>query len=120
MTVPDVIPMPEQTCEVCGQDGNDRRTVAIDMLYDLTEAGLRELPRTSGAPRRYGARVCKDCRGDLIGLLRLWRQGKMRNRVDDPAPDVDAVGNERNIPVRQDGRTVMLSLSEYETWRSTR
>lgn len=99
----EVIPMPPQLCPICGDEGPDHRTVAIDCMYDLSEAGLDELPRTAGAPRRFGARVCKGCRGDLIGALRVWRQGGMRQEVE--------VGT---IPVRMDGATRMVTRAEYE------
>lgn len=103
--------------DVCGIHGGepdpDLRTVMIGCLYDLTEAGLPKLslgavpldsPDSQPRPL-YGLRVCKDCRGDLIGLLRTWRNGAFHTpEEDDP---------ERNVPYREDGRTVMLTLEEF-------
>ena len=113
-------------CEVCGEtdDSPDHRTVRISMLYDLAEAGLRTLERmqivqnadgtqvgSGSLIQTFGARVCKDCRGDLIGLLRRWKNGEFH----EPEVEWDDVHNEpRNIPVRVDGRTVMVSHSEWK------
>jgi len=107
-------------CQVCGTDTfGDQRTVRIAMLYDLTEAGLEingNIILDNGEQRStFGATVCKNCRGDLIGLLRRWRAGEFSN----PQEEWDDEGHIRNIPVRIDGSTRMMSVTEFAKWKSS-
>lgn len=104
-------------CQICGEDTNgDQRTVRVACMYDLTEAGLEDngnIILDDGSLRStFGATVCKNCRGDLIGLLRRWRAGEFTQ----PETEVDDQGNVRNIPVRVDGSTRMMSITEFAAW----
>src|SRR4051794_12512870 len=106
-------------CQICNEDTyGDQRTVRVACLYDLTEAGLEEngniLLDDGRTLSTFGATVCKDCRGDLIGLLRRWRTGEFSLRLTEP---FDAENNPRNIPVRIDGTARMMSEPEYRAWR---
>ena len=95
-----------EICEICDETGEDRRTLEMSYLYDLTEVGLE---RRDGL-RGYTKRTCKQCRGDLLEFIDFWTSGEVaaRRKVREESSP------ERNVPVRMHGRTVMLTRDEYK------
>jgi len=102
-----------ETCQVCGQEGEDRRTLKLRYFYELEEISekFQQVPidEDGATDVFYMLRTCKDCRGDFLELLRRWINGEfVQPESDDP---------KRNIPVRKDGRTVMVTREEWEAMR---
>ena len=94
-----------EICQVCGQAGEDRRTLHVACLYELREVSDKfTAPTKKDYPGLYTLRMCKDCRGDLLNLLRQWARG-------------DRIQEEATIPVRLDGRNVMITDEEYAKYR---
>lgn len=57
-----------ERCERCGEYGQDRRTLHMKCLYQMSELQV---------PFRieddlYVLRVCKDCRGDWLKVIEYW------------------------------------------------
>lgn len=110
-------------CQICNQEGEDLRTLRLQYLYDLSEISDK-LTREEATIRFDGGyeanakyvfwtiQTCKDCRGDFLGVLRRWISGELVSQTQDN-PD-------RNIPVRVDGRVVMMTTDEYQAHISRR
>lgn len=112
-------------CMLCGARGSDKRSLRMEYFYDLKEMvpEMLELSKVKGDGGFY-IRTCKWCRGELLGLLRVWRTRCVARRPFDKDHDgyiTEAGGEdgsgERNIPVRIDGRIVWHTLEEYETYQ---
>lgn len=113
------------TCALCATteyESGDLRTLRIGCFYDLTEVSDKFTPVAAtieGVDRPqnlYSMRICKDCRGDFMGLLRQFIDTQMSTVVD---REVDDLNPERNIPIRVDGRTMMVTEGEWESFRAT-
>lgn len=110
-------------CAVCGEVGQDRRTLRISHGYELREVSekfertqiLESSPdsRLSDPLPAWKLTTCKECRADLMGLLRRWIESG--SAVDRRWISSDP---ERNIPVRIDGAIVMMTREEYDQWRT--
>ncbi len=57
----------------------------------------------------YSVTCCKACRGDFLRMFGKWARGKLRERRDDD--------DDRCIPVRVNGSTVMMTRDEYDAHR---
>lgn len=57
----------------------------------------------------YTLRVCKECRGSWMLAIKEWFNNSAGKRAS-----YDDQGNVRDIPVRENGTTVMLSRREYD------
>jgi hypothetical protein len=107
-------------CMVCGAYGADKRSLIVEMGYQLKEISDRfiDLHLVEGRLNQRGfyLLICKVCRGELIGKMREWYEERkdLGQRValdhDGYADDWD---EERPIAVRVDGRAVMMSEEEY-------
>jgi hypothetical protein len=112
----------EDLCMLCGAYGADKRSLRITCLYAIHEVvpEALELTDVPGPDRWHGyyLRICKSCRGRLLDHLGAWRNECVSMREvpknHDGAPEDTPPG--RDIPVRINGRTVMMALEEYEAW----
>src|SRR5262245_5379883 len=91
-----------QACQVCGEEGQDRRRLTLGYGFVLTEASAKLVPNGDGT---YSILTCKSCRTGFISLLRAWCAGLLGS----------AFGNnpDATIPYRLDGATMMLTPDEY-------
>ena len=89
-------------CQICGETDQDSRTLKLRFLYDLTEVSDKFQKDEDGL---YSITTCKNCRGNFLGILRLWVDGEFVDETTHP---------DRNIPVLVDGRTVMMNDREWE------
>lgn len=116
-------------CQVCGITHPDTRTLRIGHGYDLSEVS-RKFERIEIAECTKGETIistvpawtvvtCKDCRGDLMTLLRQWFRDGPSRRLERELDDA-MIDAERNIPVRVDGRTVMMTYPEWQQYREER
>lgn len=109
-------------CQLCEAKGEDKRSLWIQCFYDVKEV----LPEAIDLDQAVGIsddlrdfyylRICKACRGDLLSLLGLWRNKRIERRglpMDHDGNDDDYTP-ERNIPVRRNGTTVMLTREEWD------
>lgn len=104
-----------EECKLCGAVGDDMRTLKMRYLYELTE----QVPEMEKEGELYTLRTCKACRGDLLGRMKDWRSDRvlLRGLPKDPDGEVEFDDPERNIPYRENGRTVLLTQTEYEQRR---
>lgn len=113
-------------CMVCGAYGADKRSVIIETGYQMKEITERfiDLHLVEGRlnERGFYLRICKMCRGELLGALRSWFESRrdLSERYqlnhDGYIEDEEWRDDARNIPVRIDGRTVMMNPEEYERY----
>lgn len=72
-----------EICQRCNKDGDDRRTLWMACLYDMTELNIPfEMQIIPDARERnefanekhhfYTLRVCKTCRADWMTYIRNW------------------------------------------------
>ena len=60
----------------------------------------------------YSVTCCKSCRADFLQMFGRWSRGELRPRVADEEG--------RDIPVRVNGATVMMTQAEFDRHRNTR
>lgn len=106
-------------CQLCGAHGEDKRSLFVKCFYAVHEAVPEAIDLfgvTNGADPGYYLRICKDCRGKFLMMLRDWadscraKRGQPMNHdghIDDDQPDA-------TIPTRQFGAIRMVTLDEYE------
>lgn len=109
-------------CMLCDAHGADKRGLFIDCFYAIYEAvpealdiALVEDPRGRG----YYLCICKSCRGRLLGHLRAWADEcrSYRGLPNDHDGGFLIENPDATIPVRVDGRVVMMTPDEYKEWR---
>ena len=109
-----------ETCQICNQEGQGLRRLYLQYLYDLSEISDKLKKEEVTVRFADGHEVknvfwtictCKECRGDFLEILRHWTSGEFVTQTkDDP---------ERNIPVRVDGRVVMMNTEEWQAHTSS-
>lgn len=114
-------------CMLCHAYGADKRSLFIDCFYAIYEAVPEALDISGVEPRLergrgYYLRLCKSCRGRLIGHLRLWREEcvALRGVPKNHDGGLDDEDPEKNVPVRIDGAIVMMTEEEWRAWRAAR
>lgn len=113
-------------CMLCHAYGADKRNLFMSCLYDLKEVvpefiDMSDVDKAAGNDfyRGYYLRICKSCRGALLGHLRRWA-AERRNLRNTPKNHDGRVLDDhpiQNIPVRVDGAVVMMSEHEYRLYR---
>jgi hypothetical protein len=64
--------MEMETCQRCGEDGFDRRTLRIECLYNLSELDIPWKDREPSRNDGYRVRICKECRASFLRTLETW------------------------------------------------
>jgi hypothetical protein len=108
--------MSSEVCAICGEEEEDWRMLHLSYFYALQEVSPKLQPENGSlhtSSAMHEIRTCKACRGEFFGVLRRWCDGAFI----DPVSRGDTDDPERNIPVRVDGRTVMMTMPEYHEWR---
>ena len=96
-------------CKICGEIDQDGRTLKLRYLYDLSEVSDKfQVEKMEDGSTYYSIFTCKNCRGNFLGILRYWAEGNLIEETTDP---------DKNIPVRVDGRTVMMNKDEWGAHR---
>lgn len=112
-------------CMLCDAYGADKRSLFIDCFYAVDEAVPEALDIAEadidGHKHGYYLRICKSCRGRLLGALRVWADEcrSYRGLPKDHDGDFEIQDPDAVIPVRIDGTTRMLTREEYDAWRQT-
>lgn len=107
-------------CMLCGATGPDKRTLLIRYFYKISEQVPEAIDLSDVDDHDfdgYLVRTCKNCRGSFLARIREWRNERVANRGFEKDHDGHLLGDREKggmIPVRQDGRTVYMSESEYE------
>ncbi len=103
-------------CMLCGAYGADKRSWQSSCFYAIDEAVPEALDLKDG----FYLRICKSCRGRYLEGLRRWREECVGLRgftkdhdgyLYDTEEEMDP---ERNIPVRRNGVTVLLTREEWD------
>ena len=113
-------------CMLCHAYGNDKRSLWLSCFYDVKEVMPEALdvfavPTLKG--RGYYLRLCKSCRGRFLDMLGQWRKACVDLRglpKDHDGYVFDCEDAEANVPVRINGRIVMMTLEGYEEWKRVR
>jgi hypothetical protein len=111
----------DDLCMICLAYGADKRSLFISSLYEMKEIApefldLFAVPEFKN--RGYYLRICKSCRGEILSAIR--EAINTRRALRDAPKNYDGYvdyESERNIPVRIDGRTVMLADWEFEEYQ---
>ena len=114
--------MSKDICQLCEAEGPDKRTLLIECFYELTEVVPELETATFGNRKIYRLRICKSCRGRLIGHLAEWRKECVARRNIPKDHDGNDTYEEEfvNIPVRLYGTTVMMTPQQYEEYSRAR
>jgi len=115
-------------CQLCHAYGADKRSLFIDCFYDIHEVVPEaiDLFAVEGElmKRGYYLRICKACRGALLGHLQQWRQERIALRdvpKDHDGNPEESDGDTRElIPVRINGATIMMNEYEYSEYKRKR
>ena len=107
-------------CQLCESRGPDRRSLIVNCGYAVHEVipeaiDVHSVPDMEG--RGYFLRICKSCRGALLGHLQAWRDERVARRglpMDEDGDDDGTHDPERCIPVREHGATVWLTREEWD------
>ena len=71
-------------CMLCHAYGEDKRSLFIDCFYNVKEVIPEALDLFACGDkfkaRGYYLRLCKGCRGALLGILREWRDERVSLR----------------------------------------
>src|SRR5690606_30505704 len=111
--------------ELCHAEGKDKRFLTMSCGYAVDEMvpEMKRLDRDAypnmWAP--FGINLCKSCRARLLGHMQQWRDEcvALRGRPKDHDGHLeDEYDPDRNIPVRVNGVTQMMTADEYEAFRS--
>lgn len=116
-------------CQLCEAHGPDKRSLFIDCFYAFHEVVpeaidllLVEKQNDSKHASGYYLRICKSCRGRLLDMLRDWRDDcvSLRGVLKDHDGNIEDEREGADIPVRINGRIVMMTLAEYTNWSEKR
>lgn len=101
----------EAVCMICDATGDDKRTLVVRCFYAVDEL----VPEMIATEEGYFARICKSCRGSFLGKMGEWRAERIALRGIPKNHDgyVLEEDSERNIPMRVNGMTVMMTEAEY-------
>lgn len=61
-----------ETCQRCGEYGEDRRTLRIECLYQLSELDIPWRDREPSRADGYRVVICKECRASFLRTLEEW------------------------------------------------
>lgn len=114
-------------CMLCGAYGADKRSLFISCFYDISEAIPEAIDLflcgDKVKDRGWYLRVCKSCRGELLGMLREW--ANHRRSLQSLPKDHDGYIDDEYVvkdpeaifPVRVDGRVVYMTREQCEKRR---
>ena len=114
----------DDLCMLCHAYGTDKRSLTIDCFYQIKEVvpeaiDMHLLENDKG----YYLRICKSCRGELLGLLKTWRDNCISRRGiakdHDGCPE-EWVTADANIPVRINGAVVMMTEENYTEYKENK
>lgn len=101
----------ENLCMCCHAYGEDKRSFSLDCFYAIHEV----IPEAIKTDDGYYLRICKHCRSRLLGMLKeWWEAGIERRSLDKDHDGCEAPTPDRNIPIRVNGVTVMITQEEWE------
>jgi len=111
-------------CMACHSYGADKRSLMVTCFYDIKEL-VPEFINLSGCHeednplrRFHYMRICKTCRGRFLKMLKEWFRycTNFRDTPKNHDGCVEEFDEERNIPVRINGATVMMDEEEFKQY----
>ena len=112
----------DNLCMLCHAYGEDKRSLFISCFYAVEEAVPEAIDLFDCgkhlSDRGYYLRICKSCRARFLGMLREWRNEcvSLRDLPKDHDGIIEGEDPDRNIPVRVNGITVMMTKDEYDLY----
>lgn len=121
----------DDLCMICHAYGADKRSLFIECLYAIEEVVPEaiELFAVEGPVKErhksgYYLRVCKSCRGALLGKMQEWRNERVALRGEPKDHDGDTWflydEEQPSIPVRINGATVLMTEAQYKRHRESK
>ena len=109
----------EDACMICWAHGEDKQSIWLSCFYEVSEIVPEALDM---GDRGFYLRVCKTCRGLILGAI---GDAVDRRRITRGCPkgsdgDLEVFDPDRNIPMRVNGATVMVTMAEYEQMKAKR
>jgi hypothetical protein len=112
-------------CMLCHAYGNDKRSLFIRCFYAVHEV-VPEAIDLGGVKDKelskygYYVRLCKSCRGRLLGHLKTWRDEcvALQPIPKDHDGYLEEEDDTRNIYVRINGVNVAMNADEYAVYAS--
>jgi hypothetical protein len=113
----------DNLCMICNAYGTDKRSLFISSFYEMKEVApefldLADVPDFKD--RGYYLRICKSCRGEILDAIRqaINVRCELRSEPKDHDGTVDYDDGGSSIPVRINGRTVMMNVWQYEEYQA--
>jgi hypothetical protein len=102
----------EDICMLCHAKGEDKRSLFINCFYDIKEV----IPEALDLTDNYFLRICKSCRGELLGKLKEWRNEMIYRRElpKDSDGNPEETDPEKNIPIRINGAIRLITREEFD------
>ncbi len=102
-------------CAICDAEGPDMRFLKMRCFYAIDE--LVPEMQIDANRKFFECWICKACRGSLLDKMKEWRDERVKLRdvpkdSDGHVKD-DMADPTRNIPVRINGRIVMMNVAEF-------
>jgi NMD protein affecting ribosome stability and mRNA decay len=73
-----------ETCQRCGQEGHDRRSLLMSCFYAMDELNVPFTQHIIDNRTFFVLRVCKDCRASWMQTIEKWF-----NTPDEPSQPVE-------------------------------
>ena len=110
----------DDLCQLCHAHGGDKRSLHISCLYAIHEVVPEAIDLWACDPsgQGYYLRICKACRGRLLDMLSFWRDECVNLRAV-PKDEDGNIEQEGDIPVRINGRIVMMTEEQYDTYKES-
>lgn len=112
-------------CQLCYAYGCDKRSLVVDCFYAVHELVPEaiDLHLVEGRlnKRGYYLRICKRCRGEFLMAMQRWARERMTHRAelkDHDGDTLDDEDEERCVPMRVAGATVMMTVEQAEAHRA--
>ena len=100
--------MSQETCQRCGENDYDRRTLWMACLYNMNELSIpfenKDIETEHGTRNFYTLRVCKDCRADWMQAIKKWFDEKFT---------MPKTGCGSGIFIRRNGSLVEVTEEEW-------
>lgn len=114
-------------CMLCHAYGADKRSLYISCLYAMNEVvpEMIDLTDTDRKQHGYYLRICKSCRGSLLGHIADWAEERRDRRSMPKDHDGDELypgddDEDEVFYVRIHGVAVPMTPEQFKVWKAER